>query len=68
MTNAIRLFSRLIDTYPDGPLAEGAMAQRMRLLRSVDPEGAARAAAQYLARFPGGFARAQARQLVGLMP
>ena len=68
MTNAIRLFSRLIDTYPDGPLAEGAMAQRMRLLHSVDPEGAARAATQYLARFPGGFASAQARQLVGLTP
>jgi hypothetical protein len=68
MTGAVRLFSRLIDTYPDGPLAEGAMAQRMKLLRPIDPEAAARAAAQYLARFPGGFAREQARQLVGLMP
>ena len=62
---AVRLLSKLIDNYPDGPLLEGAMAQRMRALRVIGGEAATRAASQYLARFPAGFARAEAQQIIG---
>ena len=66
--DAIRLYSRLIELAPDGPLAEGAMAQRMKLLGAVDRGSAGRAAAEYLARYPDGFARVDARQLAGSRP
>jgi hypothetical protein len=65
VSDAIRLLSSLVDKYPDGPLAEGAMAERMRLLRPVDRAAARRAADQYLSRFPAGFARAEAERVVG---
>ena len=58
------LFSRLVDTYPNGPLTEGALVQRMRVLATVDHAAAARAATEYLARFPGGFARAAAHRII----
>ena len=41
-----------------------ALAQRMKLLAVVDPAEAKRAAAAYLERFPGGFARPEAQALV----
>jgi FecR protein len=63
-----QLFSRLVSTYPDGPLTEGAMVQRMKLLANADKVGAARVASEYLARFPGGFARAEARRIAGAPP
>lgn len=67
--DAVRLLSRLTETYPDGPLAEDAMVQRMRLLASRDDrEAAARAASSYLRRFPGGFALAEARRLADASP
>jgi ferric-dicitrate binding protein FerR (iron transport regulator) len=65
---ALRLFSRLLDVAPDGPLAEGARAQRMKLLEASDPASARRAAAEYLTRYPDGFARDDARRLVGNDP
>jgi len=65
---ALRLFSRLIDLAPQGPLAEGAAAQRMKLLATTDPGAARRAAADYLARYPDGFARDDARRLAGNGP
>lgn len=67
-TDAVRLFSMLVDAHPDGPLAEGAMAERVKLLRSIDRAAARRAADQYLTRFPGGFARAEAERVVGSGP
>jgi hypothetical protein len=36
----------------------------MKLLGATDPWGASEAASEYLARFPGGFARAEARALL----
>ncbi len=66
--DAVRLLSSLVDMYPAGPLAESAMAERMRLLRSVDRGAAGRAANQYLSRFPSGFARAEAERVVGSEP
>ncbi len=67
-SDAIRVFSRLVETYPDGPLTEGAMAQRMTLLVTVDAAGANRAAFEYLERFPAGFAHAEARRVAGSAP
>jgi len=65
---ALRLFARLIELAPDGPLAEGAAAQQMKLLATSDPTAARRAAADYLARYPDGFARDDARRLAGSGP
>jgi len=65
---ALRLFSQLLDVAPTGPLAEGAAAQRMKLLAPSDPAAARRAAADYLARYPDGFARDDARRLAGNGP
>jgi len=51
-------------TDPDSPLAESALAQKMKWLASSDPARAKAAAAVYLQRFPRGFARAEAEVLV----
>lgn len=60
---ALSTFERLIATYPDGPLGENASVERMRVLASLDRTRAAAAARDYLARYPGGFARDEARKL-----
>ena len=65
---SVELFSRLVDTYPNGPLTEGAMVQRMKILSSLDEAAAARAASEYLTRFPGGFARAAAHRIASASP
>lgn len=65
---ALRLFTQLLDLAPQGPLAEGAAAQKMKLLATSDPAAARRAAADYLARYPDGFARDDARRLAGNGP
>ncbi|HVZ72274.1 MAG TPA: FecR domain-containing protein [Polyangia bacterium] len=65
---AARLFGRLAAEHPTGPLAESAAVQRLRLLREDDPAEASRAARDYLARFPGGFARAEAEALATPAP
>jgi hypothetical protein len=68
---ALALFERYLDQYPDGSLCESALAQEMRLLAAgAGPGGvattgtAAAAARRYLARFPDGFARDEARTLI----
>jgi hypothetical protein len=66
---SLRSLARLIDGYPDGPLTEAAMAERMELLRAAgDASAAARVAGQYLRRFPDGFARPDADRLVRSAP
>ena len=65
---ALALFERYLDQYPDGSLCESALAQQMRLLAAgAEPRGATATAAarRYLARFPDGFARDEARTLLG---
>lgn len=57
---AIAAFERLVAKYPSCPLAENALAERMKLLSAVSPRRAAEAARDYLARYPLGFARADA--------
>jgi ferric-dicitrate binding protein FerR (iron transport regulator) len=61
--DAIKLFNTLVRKYPESPLLESALAQRMKLLAATDSWAASQAAADYLARFPGGFARAEAHRL-----
>jgi hypothetical protein len=53
-------FERLASKYPSSPLAENAMAERMKLLTAARSPRAADAARDYLARYPHGFARAEA--------
>jgi hypothetical protein len=60
LTAAVTQLETLLARYPRGPLAEDAMAERMKLLRSVDAARAQAAARGYLARYPRGFARADA--------
>jgi hypothetical protein len=61
---ALRRFGDLLAAYPHGPLTESVMVQRMNLLQTIGGAAASRAAADYLARFPDGFARAEARRLL----
>lgn len=62
-SEAIQGFEAFISRYPSSSLAESAFAQRMKLLRTIDRARAAAAAEQYLARYPHGFARADAEAI-----
>jgi outer membrane protein assembly factor BamD (BamD/ComL family) len=55
---------RFLERYPASHLAENAAAERMRLLRPLDPNRAAAVARQYLQRYPSGFARAEAEAII----
>lgn len=61
---ALATLNRLVASYPDGPLAESATAERFRVLRGVDRVEAAAAAHTYLTRWPEGFARKEAEAVV----
>jgi FecR protein len=62
---AAQLFGELVTSHPSSPLVEGAMVQRMKVLAVFDPAAGARVAADYLRQFSDGFARPEARELVG---
>ncbi|HET9959210.1 MAG TPA: FecR domain-containing protein [Polyangiaceae bacterium] len=64
-TQALSRFERLLGEFPGGPLSESALVERMRLLKSMDTERGRVAARQYLAKFPHGFARAEAERSLG---
>lgn len=64
LADAARLFGELITAHPRGPLVESATVQRMKVLSAIDPVAGTRAAADYLTRFPNGFARPEAQELV----
>lgn len=61
---ALTTFDRFLATYPSSPLAQSAAVERMRLLRSAQSPRAFAAAHQYLARYPNGFARAEAEAII----
>ena len=63
-TLAIEKMDRLLERYPTSQLAENAAAERVRLLRGLDPVRAVAAARLYLQRYPNGFARADAEAIV----
>jgi hypothetical protein len=66
-SQALDLFERFVETYPDSSLLESALVQRMRLLRTSGTPGAgAQAATRYLVQFPDGFARGEAEQVLGV--
>jgi ferric-dicitrate binding protein FerR (iron transport regulator) len=59
---ALRAYQELISRFPSSALAENAMVERMRLL-GASADGSAEAK-RYLARYPRGFAVAEAKKLV----
>jgi ferric-dicitrate binding protein FerR (iron transport regulator) len=65
---ALTAFDRLVAKYPSCVLAESASVQRMRLRRTTAPAGAIVTAEQYLARYPTGFARAEAEAILSGRP
>jgi ferric-dicitrate binding protein FerR (iron transport regulator) len=61
VNGALRAYQELLTRFPNGPLAENAMVERMRLLAgSAEAKAEAR---RYLARYPRGFAAAEAQKL-----
>jgi ferric-dicitrate binding protein FerR (iron transport regulator) len=63
-SEALTLYSELMNRYPATPLAENALAGRVRILSTSDRDAAKREAARYLERYPKGFARAEAERIV----
>ncbi|PZR17581.1 MAG: hypothetical protein DI536_04510 [Archangium gephyra] len=61
---ALRALDRVLAGPPDSPLAEPALAQKLRWLAPSRPAEARRAAKLYLQRFPMGPARADAETLL----
>ncbi len=55
----------LLSRYPNGPLAESASAERMRVLGAMHSTEAVGAARNYVKRYPRGFAREEADALLG---
>jgi hypothetical protein len=68
LERAANEFDRLIERFPDGPLAESANVQRMKLARDIDRPRAHVLAREYLARYPGGFARELAHAIAEETP
>jgi ferric-dicitrate binding protein FerR (iron transport regulator) len=65
---ALETFLELERRFPSSPLQESSLVERMRLIASQDRAAAGALAREYLARFPGGFARAEAAALVAEPP
>jgi ferric-dicitrate binding protein FerR (iron transport regulator) len=61
---ALGAFETFLQRYPASPLAQSAEVERFRALKRIGRvDEAARRARQYLASYPGGFARAEAQTL-----
>jgi hypothetical protein len=65
---AISAYDRLMQKYPSSALVENAMVERMRLFTKGDPGAAREEARRYLARYPSGFARAEAERIAAGSP
>lgn len=61
---AIAALEQLLSRYPSGPLDESARAERLRVLRAAGSARAEAVARDYLARYPAGFARAEAEAVI----
>jgi hypothetical protein len=61
---AVALYEHLIEAWPNGPLAESAAVERMKLVAEQSRAEGVRAARAYLARYPKGFAREEARRVI----
>ncbi len=62
---AIAGFASFYETYPRSPMAEAARVEHLRLLHKLSDPSAADAARAYLSAYPNGFARDEARAIVG---
>jgi hypothetical protein len=61
---AADLLNELLQRFPSSPFAQEARVQRFRALKSAgDPAAAAREAQKYLATYPDGFAREEAKKI-----
>jgi hypothetical protein len=65
---ALETFRELERRFPSSPLGESSMVGRMRLLAEQDRDAGRAVAREYLARFPAGFARAEAQALLAGSP
>lgn len=65
VSGALRTYAALIGRFPSSPLAENAMVERLRILASLRDASAQEEAKRYLARYPHGFAVAEARRALG---
>jgi hypothetical protein len=63
LREALAGYELLLRRYPQSPLTEAALMERMRLSRKLDPAGAAEQARSYLQLFPHGFGRREAIEL-----
>lgn len=64
VASALALYQELTTAYPSSALAENAIVERMRLLGAGNPAAARREAERYLARYPGGFGKAEAGRIL----
>jgi hypothetical protein len=64
VAGALHAYQELIRRFPDSPLVENALVERMRLLLSSDGERAREEARHYLLLYPHGFAQAEAQRLL----
>lgn len=64
----LAILDRFLAVYPASPLAENAIVERMRVTQATAPERAPVAARDYLARYPSGFARAEAEAILAETP
>jgi hypothetical protein len=65
---ALAALDHFIATYPASPLAESATVERMRILQTVGGSRSLGAAREYLARYPHGFAHAEAEAIAAEAP
>jgi ferric-dicitrate binding protein FerR (iron transport regulator) len=64
LAGALRAYQELIAQFPNSPLAENAMVERMRLLSTTQRAPAKEEARRYLRRYPRGFAVQEAQHLL----
>jgi hypothetical protein len=67
-SGAIAALEQLLSRYPSGPLDESARAERLRVVRAAGSTRTPGVARDYLARYPNGFARAEAEAVLAGAP
>jgi ferric-dicitrate binding protein FerR (iron transport regulator) len=64
VAGALRAYQELLKRFPESPLVENALAERMRLLLPGDAASAREEARRYLLRYPRGFAAEEASRVL----
>lgn len=65
---ALASFDRFLGDYPNSPLTESAVVERMRLLHLISSARCVGATNDYLSRYPNGFAHAEAEAILAEQP